>query len=211
MSKPLLRTAAAGALLGVSFYVGQDVVGEYTTYCILRDHALAIANKDEQLEAQIGKPYVDGPWYNASIGFTQTGHIAAVTFPLKGSSQITDVSVRAVRRPGVSSTALYNLTSGEWKVLDCSAMAPQAGGMVKPRSLMPVQAVPKVVDGKVIHGEECEECNRKAAAGSAAGAAATPSPAAAAPAEATGDVAAAPAPGAENGAQQKKRRRFFFF
>ncbi|EFJ51900.1 hypothetical protein VOLCADRAFT_87563 [Volvox carteri f. nagariensis] len=150
MSRGLVRTAAAGTLLGVSIYVGADVAGEYTTYCALRDQGLAFANQDAALVAQIGTPFEVGPWYNASIGFTQSGHIAAITFPLKGMKQITDVTVRAVRRPGLPSTALYNLLGGEWKVLDCSAMAPQPGGLVRPRSIMPYQAVPKVQDGTVV-------------------------------------------------------------
>ncbi|KXZ41409.1 hypothetical protein GPECTOR_485g426 [Gonium pectorale] len=210
----LLRTAAAGALLGTSLYVGSDVLGEYTTYCILRDKGLAFAGQDAQLAAQIGQPYEHGPWYNASIGFTQSGHIAAITFPLRGSRQITDVTVRAVRRPGVSSAAIYNLIDGEWKVLDCNAMAPQAGGSVRPRSIMPAVAVPKVEDGKVVG--ECEECNRKAeapaaAAGASAAAATSPSGSGAAAGTAT---PAAPGGGESDAAAaggQKRKRRFWLF
>ncbi|KAG2484681.1 hypothetical protein HYH03_016510 [Edaphochlamys debaryana] len=222
MGKSLLKTAAAGALLGVSTYVGTDVLGEYTTYCALRNLGLAYAAKDEQLEAQIGKPYDDGPWYNASIGFTQSGHIAAVTFPLKGSRQITDVTVRAVRRPGLTGALLYNLTGGEWKVLDCNAMAPQPGGMVKPRSLLPQQAVPKVVDGK-IQGE-CEECNTKAAGArgqgasapaAAAAAATSPAPSASSPETGAGAGAASAAGtgggGGEAAAAAPRKKRFYFF
>ncbi|PNW74331.1 hypothetical protein CHLRE_13g604300v5 [Chlamydomonas reinhardtii] len=227
-AKPLLKTAAAGALLGISVYVGADVLGEYTTYTALRDQGLKYAAQDSALVAQIGEPFQDGPWYNASIGFTQSGHIAAVTFPLKGSKQITDVTVRAVRRPGVPSVAIYNLTGGEWKVLDASAMAPQPGGMVKPRSIMPAQAVPKVVDGKVVAGEECEECNQKAKAGSSSGSSdssgssssgsgTTGAPAAATAAAAASGTSLAPEAGGSGAAaaqaaqQQPKRKRFWLF
>lgn len=204
MSRQLARTTAAGALIGVSIYVGSDVIGEYTTYCALRDQGIAFAAQDEALIAQIGTPFEHGPWYNASIGFMQSGHIAAITFPLKGSKQITDVSVRAVRRPGLPSTALYNLSGGEWKVLDCSAMAPQPGGNVRPRSIVPFQAVPKVQDGKVVAGEECEECNRKAAGietatGKATGTVATPDPGT------SGGLVPAPAKA------EKQRKRWWFF
>ncbi|KAG2427295.1 hypothetical protein HXX76_012491 [Chlamydomonas incerta] len=221
--KPLLKTAAAGALLGISVYVGADVLGEYTTYTALRDEGLKYAAQDSALVAQIGQPFQDGPWYNASIGFTQSGHIASVTFPLKGSKQITDVTVRAVRRPGVSSTAIYNLTSGEWKVLDATAMAPQPGGMVKPRSIVPAQAVPKVVDGKVVAGEECEECNQKAKNGSSSGSngsssssssSGTGGAAAMAAAAATGHSQAHEAAGAaapQAAQAQPKRKRFWLF
>ncbi|GIL88784.1 hypothetical protein Vretimale_19623 [Volvox reticuliferus] len=161
MKSQLVRSSVAGAILGVSIYVGADVFGEYTTYCTLRDQGLAFANQDSALVEQIGTPFDSGPWYNASIGFAQSGHIAAVTFPLKGSKQITDVTVRAVRRPGVPSTALYNVFGGEWKVLDCSAMLPQGGGNVRPRSIMPYQPVPDVQDGKVVTGSECVECSQK--------------------------------------------------
>ncbi|KAG2432337.1 hypothetical protein HYH02_013056 [Chlamydomonas schloesseri] len=204
--KPLLKTAAAGALLGVSVYVGADVLGEYTTYIALRDQGLKYASQDAALVEQIGQPFQDGPWYNASIGFTQSGHIAAVTFPLRGSKQITDVTVRAVRRPGLSSTAIYNLSGGEWKVLDASAMAPQPGGMVKPRSIMPAQAVPKVVEGKVVPGQECEECNQKAKAGSGSTSSSSSSGAAAAAPAGPGQTA-----DAQTGQQQPKRKRFWLF
>ncbi len=232
-TRSLLKTAVAGGLFGVGAYVGADVYGEYSTYCVLHAEGMKFAEQDDQLKEQIGTPFVSSPWYNASIGFTQSGHIAAITFPLKGSRQITDVSVRAVRRPGVSSTALYNLTGGEWKVLDASAMAPQQGGLVRPRSIVPYQAVPKVVDGKVIEGEECEECNRKAADASGTGTAAQAGAGAAqgkavgaAAGAAEGAAAAAgggqveggtpSAPAGEAGSQQaagnkKPRRRFWFF
>ena len=159
--KPYLKTAAAGVLLGACLYAGADVVGEYTTYVQLRDAGLKYAEQDEELKKQIGHPYVDGPWYNASIGLTQSGHIAAVTLPLKGTKQITDLSVRAVRRPGYNSLAYYNLLGpAEWKIMDCTAMAPAPGGRVVPRSLIPAPPVPKVVDGKVVDGQACEECSK---------------------------------------------------
>jgi hypothetical protein len=219
----LLRTAAAGCLLGASIYVGADVVGEYTTYQALRVQGLALAAKDEALRAQLGEPFSDGPWWNASIGFTQSGHVAAITFPLKGSRQITDVTVRAVRRPGLTNTALYNLSGGEWKLLDCNAMAPQSGGMVRPRSLMAQLPLPKVVDGKVVAGEECEECNAAAAKakgqpaaapvpvvqGKAAPGKGATSPGQAAPASGrAGLEEGGPSAGTE---QQPRRRRFWFF
>ena len=225
----LLRTAAAGALLGVGIYVGADVVGEYTTYKALRAHGVALAAKDEALLAQLGEPFSDGPWWNASIGFTQSGHIAAITFPLKGSRQITDVTVRAVRRPGLSNTALYNLLGGEWKLLDCNAMTPQPGGMVRPRSLMPQLPVPKVVDGKVVAGEECEECNaatakakaQPGAAGSSAaqsksaagkeGSAPVQTVTASGKAGAAGAVAEAKTSEGATAEQQPRRRRFWLF
>ncbi|GLI59536.1 hypothetical protein VaNZ11_001430 [Volvox africanus] len=213
MKGRLMRSAAAGALLGVSIYVGADVFGEYTTYCALRDHGLAFAVQDSALVEQIGAPFDSGPWYNASIGFTQSGYIAAITFPLKGSKQITDVTVRAVRRPGLPSTVLYNMFGGDWKVLDCSAMSPQPGGLVRPRSIMPYQPVPIVQDGKVVAGSECVECNRKDSS-RGAGTTGTTGTAAAASlgtntgggeGEGGGEVGT-PAP-----VEKKRRKKFWFF
>ncbi len=212
MSRKLLRTAATGALAGVSIYLSADILGEYTTYCNLRDQGLSFAHQDDALRTQLGTPFEDGPWYNASIGFTQSGHVAAITFPLKGSKQITDVTVRAVRRPGLPSAVLYNLQGGEWKVLDCTAMAPQPGGLVRPRSILPYQAVPTVLDGKVVAGDECEECNLKAAVTITAG---SPSAASAGPPSGEvggggGDRAGPPEEAQSHGLEEKKRRRRFW-
>lgn len=208
MAGALVRPAVSGLLLGACLYTAHDVAGEYTTYVRLRDQGLQYAEQDEELAKQIGRPFEDGPWYNASIGITQSGHVATVTFPLKGSRQITDVSVRGVRRPGYFSLAFYNLLGpAEWKVMDCTAMAPALGGRVVPRSLIPAPPVPTVVDGKAVPGTECEECSGK---GSSRGEG-TQQPgkganAAAASASAGG---AAAEPGAV--APAKRPRRFWLF
>lgn len=88
MAKGLIRTTVQGCLLGAGLYLGADVVGEYTTYLRLRDAALEFAETSEELRAQIGHPYSIGPWYNASIGISHAGHIAAVRFQLQGQAQV---------------------------------------------------------------------------------------------------------------------------
>ncbi len=55
--RPLLRTAAGGLVLGVCVYGVLDVIGEYSTYRILRSSALELAEGDEQLKEQIGHPF----------------------------------------------------------------------------------------------------------------------------------------------------------
>lgn len=136
--RPLLHTAAAGALLGVGLYTAADVAGELTTFGILRSQALQLAENNEELKQQIGSPFTLGPWYNARIGFSAGRNIAQCSFQLQGKQQITDVTVRGVRRSGISNTLAYNVAGpGEWKLIDCNAMFPSGGGLVEPRSLMP--------------------------------------------------------------------------
>lgn len=164
---PLLRTTAAGLFLGCTIYATVDVLGDYTTYSILRDKALLLAAESEELKAQIGQPFKEGPWYNASIGFTQSGNVVACTFQLLGAKQITDVTVRAVRKADSVPNMLYNLMGpGDWKLMDCAAMFPAGGGMARPRSLMPAHdPMPMKADimptaptsnGKPL---ECVSCN----------------------------------------------------
>ena len=191
----IVKNAIAGGLLGVTIYFAADVAGEYTTYVILRDQAVALAGRNGALEKQIGSPFTLGPWYNARIGaaahgqsarwekglrqngvteiaglittphpvlwhpcqhpcvpklaicqkvhfttgFSSARNIAQCSFQLQGQRQITDVTVRGVRRPGTySNTLMYNaLGGGSWMVVDCTAMFPSGGGLVKPQSLMP--------------------------------------------------------------------------
>lgn len=66
----IIKNAIAGGILGVTMYFAADVAGEYTTYAILRDQAVALAERNEALEKQIGSPFTLGPWYNARIGET---------------------------------------------------------------------------------------------------------------------------------------------
>lgn len=163
----LLRTAAAGGFLGCTVYASVDVLGDYTTYSILRDQALALAADSEELKTQIGQPFTHGPWYNASIGFTGSGNVVACTFQLLGAKQITDVTVRAVRKADMVPNVWYNLMgAADWRIMDCNAMFPAGGGMARPRSLMPAHApMPMTADimptaptsnGKPL---ECVSCN----------------------------------------------------
>eukprot|EP00798_Chlamydomonas_sp_ICE-L_P027384 gene27384-4688_t len=135
--RPLLRTAAGGLVLGVCIYGVLDVIGEYSTYTILRSNALELAEADEQLKEQIGHPFSLGPWYNSKFGYQGRGMVASTTFQLIGQKQITDVSVRGVRDKDPMPSALYNVGNGRWRVIDCSAMFPIGGGRVKPKSLIP--------------------------------------------------------------------------
>ncbi|GAX72621.1 hypothetical protein CEUSTIGMA_g77.t1 [Chlamydomonas eustigma] len=137
-SRTLFHTALAGCIGGVAMYVAADVGGDYTTYVILRNVAMQLAESNEGLKKQIGHPFSLGPWYNARIGFSAGRNIAQCSFQLLGQDQITDLTVRGVRRTGISSTLLYNIAGlGEWKVVECTAMFPSGGGLVKPQSLMP--------------------------------------------------------------------------
>ena len=71
-------------------------------------------------------------------GFSSGSHIASCSFQLQGQRQITDVTVRGMRQPGIGNTLAYNLVgSGRWTVFDCTAMFPSGGGLVRPQSLLP--------------------------------------------------------------------------
>lgn len=155
--KPLVHTAVAGALLGVCIYTAADVAGDFTTFLILRRQAVHLANENDGLRKQIGFPYSLGPWYNARIGFSAGRNIAQCSFQLQGDQQITDVSVRGVRRSGVGNTFVYNVAGpGEWKLIDCSAMFPSGGGLVEPRSLMPAPGKPVTMQGA--SSSACDTC-----------------------------------------------------
>ena len=55
-------------------------------------------------------------------------NIAQCSFQLQGQHQITDITVRGFRQPGMTNTCLYNsIGPGEWKVIDCTAMFPSGG------------------------------------------------------------------------------------
>ena len=136
------------------------VIGDMSTFLILRGSAIKLAEANESLKAQIGHPYTLGPWYNARIGFSPNRNMSNCVFQLQGVNQITDINVRAIRPSivtpedhqsgdqkspkGVSlidriyaNTFIYNLLgSGEWRLVSCDAMFPAGGGLVKPQSLL---------------------------------------------------------------------------
>ncbi len=162
MQPKLVHTAIAGCILGVGLYVATDVAGEYTTYVILRDQATKLAEDSDRLKKQLGHPFSLGPWYNARIGelgmdacahdpcptdiklpvctsgFSAGRNIAQCSFQLQGQTQITDLTVRGIRKTGVLNTLMYNVMGpGEWKLIQCTAMFPSGGGLVRPESLIP--------------------------------------------------------------------------
>ncbi|KAL6762401.1 hypothetical protein V8C86DRAFT_1825070 [Haematococcus lacustris] len=141
--RPLLKSASVGFIGGVLIWGVGDVLGELTTFTALRSKGITLANDNTALKEQIGYPFSVGSWYDSSIGFSAGGKMAQCKFSLKtnmlqGTKQITDVTVRGIRKDGVASNALYNLMGpGTWSVLDCTAMFPSGGGMVSPQSLLP--------------------------------------------------------------------------
>uniref|UniRef100_A0A7S0YDY5 Uncharacterized protein n=1 Tax=Polytomella parva TaxID=51329 RepID=A0A7S0YDY5_9CHLO len=166
----LLKTAFSGVLLGVTLHVAGDVYGDYSTYVVLRDHGIKLAEEDDDLKKQIGFPFVDhGPWYNSSIGWTPMRQSVSIIFPLRGPKQVSDVSVRAIRnkKDGYKNTVLYNLLNGaDWRILDCHAMLPDDKGLVTPKSLMPYtshQSASECVECKVSDsGKKNRDSNKDA-------------------------------------------------
>jgi hypothetical protein len=133
------RVALGGALLAGVVGLSADLANDVVTYSILKEQAVELAGKDESLCELIGEPFVTGPWYSSSIGFTHKGHIATSTFQLTGTKRATDVQVRAVRRTGYPLTLLYNLVGpAEWQLMTCQAMMPGSGGLAQPKNLLPV-------------------------------------------------------------------------
>ena len=89
-------------------------------------------------------------------GFSAGRNIAQCAFQLQGQRQITDITVRGLRQPGMTNTCLYNvLGPGVWTVVDCTAMFPSGGGMVKPQSLLPGSK--KATDSTSSDCKTCEE------------------------------------------------------
>lgn len=78
----LVRNAVMGFVGGVLVWNTADVAGELTTYYKLRDQALELAEQSQELKAQLGHPFVTGPWYDVRIGFPGGGSMAQCTFQL---------------------------------------------------------------------------------------------------------------------------------
>lgn len=139
-----LKSVAVGATLGVSLYAIADLVGDLSTFFILRKKAVDLANNNEELKHWLGFPFSTGPWYNARMGFSQHGHICQTTFPILGTNEMTDLTVRAVKRRSYGGNAFYNfLGSGEWTLLACDAMFPAGGALAEPKSLLPPPLLPE--------------------------------------------------------------------
>lgn len=135
--KPLAGSAIGGVALGVSLYAVTELAGDMSTFFLLRTKALALSNDNQELKDRLGHPFSVGFWYNSRIGFTHRGHMCQCTFPLLGTHEMTDVTVRAVRKKCVWGNAFYNfLGSADWTLLVCDAMFPAGGAMAEPRSLL---------------------------------------------------------------------------
>jgi hypothetical protein len=136
-----LRSASAGALLGISLYTGCDLASDVYTYSVLRRKAMALAEESALLRSLLGAPpYNTAAWYNATMAYSAHRQVAQVTFGVTSpaAKRGTDITVKGARRPGYASNFLYNLLGpGEWDMLSCTAMFPAEGGVAQPRSLMP--------------------------------------------------------------------------
>ncbi len=59
--------------------------------------ALQHAESHQLIKDELGLPLTTGPWYNASVDMTHTGHIASCRFALCGRHSSSDLLIR-VRR-----------------------------------------------------------------------------------------------------------------
>eukprot|EP00879_Flechtneria_rotunda_P022801 GHRR01024081.1.p1 GENE.GHRR01024081.1~~GHRR01024081.1.p1 ORF type:complete len:160 (-),score=20.24 GHRR01024081.1:1051-1530(-) len=132
-----VRSGLGGLAFGAVLYIAGDTASDLITYNKLHGQAMQLVRLDRYLIQMVGEPYTNGAWYNATLAFSHRDKVAHCTFQLQGSKGVTDISVKAGRKPGYRSNILYNtIGTGTWDVLSCQAMVPSKGGLVKARSLM---------------------------------------------------------------------------
>lgn len=60
----------------------------------LASQGLKLAQKNDKLCELLGEPLTTGPWYNASLAFSHSAHIANCKFRVDGTNCSSDVIVR---------------------------------------------------------------------------------------------------------------------
>ncbi|KAL4428489.1 hypothetical protein ABPG75_002578 [Micractinium tetrahymenae] len=163
----MLRRLGGIALVGATTYMVADATADALMYLKAKSLVVANAEANERFKAELGAPLAAGPWYNGSVAVSAEGHIATVTLPVRGSRRSSDVTVRVVRKGGLRSTLLYNLTGGDWEVLVMNAMIGMGpGGRPISMSLLeqevPDMAAAAAAAAAMGHGE-CLPCQQQAA------------------------------------------------
>lgn len=133
-----LRNAIGFGLAGATAYLTADALNESLMYFRAKQLvAQRVQAGQQKLEQELGANLELGPWYNSSVRITHSGHLAAVTMPLRGESRASDVRVRLVRKGGLRWTLLYNIFAPEWEVMVMDALIGSEGGLPVAVSMMP--------------------------------------------------------------------------
>jgi len=158
----IINKCLAVIVAGTSVYAASDVIVNYYTFQTLYPEAMKFAQDHAGLKNSIGFPYQSSDhWYQANFDWTPSMHSVSITFPLKGPNGDTEVNIKGARKPSSRSLFITSLLGDtDWKLQDCSAMFKIGSkGFLRPRSLLPFELVPEVLNGKVVEGEYCESCS----------------------------------------------------
>ena len=77
-----------------------------------------------------------GPWYDSSVMFSHQGMVATITIPCRGEYQASDVIIKAIRKGGMRSTLMYNMTGGKWDIVCMDALLGMQGSTLVSVSLL---------------------------------------------------------------------------
>ncbi|GMH46078.1 hypothetical protein BSKO_14042 [Bryopsis sp. KO-2023] len=144
----LWRSGGAG-LLGLTVWQLADAVTDTLVFRQCRKQGLRLAKENAELCELLGAPLSAGPWYNASLAFSHDGFLANCMFRVDGANCSSDVTVRAIRKPGKMGNFLYcTVGAAEWKVLTCDATL-ALGGVARRLNLVdlisqPLGATPRM-------------------------------------------------------------------
>ncbi len=96
----LLHTLTRACLGGALVYSVVDQASDLSTFFIVKQLAIQIAQRNQQLRDQLGTEDAalhTSPWYDSSIRFSHDGHICNAVFALHGSKMSTDIQVQVGR------------------------------------------------------------------------------------------------------------------
>lgn len=95
----ILHTLTKACLGGALLYSVVDQASDLSTFFIVKQLALDVAQRNEELRDQLGIDDAGmhtSPWYDSSIRFSHDAHIATAIFTLHGSRKSTDIQVQVV-------------------------------------------------------------------------------------------------------------------
>ena len=115
--KSVVGSAVRLALLGACGYATHDAVNDAVMYFRAKQWLeQGLENHPDVLE-QLGSGPEMGPWHDASVTFSHQGMVASVNVPVRGAAKGGDAMIRAIRREGLRSPLLFNLTGGQWDIM----------------------------------------------------------------------------------------------
>ena len=105
------------ALVGACGYATYDAGNDAVMYLRAKRWLEQGLQKHPAVLEQLGSDPEMGPWHDASVTFTHHGMVASVNVPVRGAAKGGDAIIRAIRRDGLRSPLLFNLTGGQWDVM----------------------------------------------------------------------------------------------